>query len=280
MRSPNFYQLDKETLSEQYLSGMNCPELSEIYGCSISTIIRHLRTYGIEIRSCQQTAKTLGKRKKIDPDWLQVQYVDENRSLKSLAVELGCSVNTVKRAMEDVGIERRSPPNSIALLLSQKQHHFQQPKSTKTRHAQHSNAVKYKLSLKNRGMTKFPDSPNKGCLLYGSSWGWVKKLVFLRDRGVCRVCGYTSNIPREIHMHHVVPAILFAVPDHSSVLGNIVTLCNRCHEVAEAIYYFDPRLDTRLQFSITTLIHEWSQAYNENKIPWNKVRQKRKTNEK
>lgn len=44
-----------------------------------------------------------------DGEWLAAAYLDQGRSLRSLAAEVGCARDTVARALERHGIERPQP---------------------------------------------------------------------------------------------------------------------------------------------------------------------------
>lgn len=61
----------------------------------------------------------------------------------------------------------------------------------------------------------------------GPNWARQRRAAVLRDNGACRECGATNQ---RLHVHHVVPWRAFA-GDYISAndLGNLLSLCNRCH---------------------------------------------------
>lgn len=58
---------------------------------------------------------------------------------------------------------------------------------------------------------------------YGDDWKEIKNRRKHLDGGACTRCGVTKNL----HVHHKIPLS----KGGSNKLINLVTLCNRCHEM-------------------------------------------------
>ncbi len=68
---------------------------------------------------------------------------------------------------------------------------------------------------------------------------FVRKESLHRDNGCCRICGAAvgylcpdGEVCEELDPHHITPREL--MPNGGYVLGNIITLCEYCHDLAEA----------------------------------------------
>jgi DNA-directed RNA polymerase specialized sigma subunit len=64
---------------------------------------------------------------------------------------------------------------------------------------------------------------------YGESWAEMRQKTVQRDNEQCRVCGDDEIV----NVHHIKPRRLFANPDDSNTLDNLVTLCRSCHGTFE-----------------------------------------------
>ncbi len=94
-----------------------------------------------------------------------------------------------------------------------------------------------KLSLERRG----EGSPNwqggKAPLkLFGYKAGRVTRKAKVRDGYTCQCCNKAfSENSRNLHVHHIVPFLLFNGDfESANDLNNLVTLCHRCHVAIEA----------------------------------------------
>lgn len=59
----------------------------------------------------------------------------------------------------------------------------------------------------------------------------IRKLVYIRDLGLCRVCGACVDLRaydplKQAQVHHII----YRSAGGSSALSNLVTLCIRCHD--------------------------------------------------
>ncbi len=67
---------------------------------------------------------------------------------------------------------------------------------------------------------------------YGNSWNTIKQAIRARDLFRCRHCGVAeSDKPHDVH--HVIPFRKFDKPEMANHPENLVTLCGRCHRLAE-----------------------------------------------
>lgn len=94
---------DVEWLKTEYVDKLRTLEsIGNEVGCNKATVGRTLKKYGISRR------KRTSKHAKLnDKDWLRKAYVDDQRSIASLAREAGCTVGPVRDALHALGIETR-----------------------------------------------------------------------------------------------------------------------------------------------------------------------------
>lgn len=67
---------------------------------------------------------------------------------------------------------------------------------------------------------------------YGKDWGLISATARKRDNFTCQHCGLLETGEAH-HVHHLVPFRKFASTEEANVLENLVTLCPRCHRLAE-----------------------------------------------
>ncbi len=67
---------------------------------------------------------------------------------------------------------------------------------------------------------------------YGKDWPLLVKQVRERDKFLCQHCG-VAETDGQHHVHHIVPFRKFATTEEANQLVNLVTLCSRCHRLAE-----------------------------------------------
>lgn len=73
-------------------------------------------------------------------------------------------------------------------------------------------------------------SPND----YGPDWDRIRLAVLERDNQQCVNCG-KSAVNAPLHVHHKMPLRSFPSYQEANQLDNLVSLCPRCHQRAEAI---------------------------------------------
>jgi DEAD/DEAH box helicase domain-containing protein len=82
-------------------------------------------------------------------------------------------------------------------------------------------------SLREQGVWR--NDPNQ----YGSKWETQRKLARQRDGYCCQICGLKEN--GQTHdVHHKIPFRWFNDLEQANQLSNLITLCSRCHQRAEA----------------------------------------------
>ncbi len=113
-------ELPKSQLEDLYLhQQMSGPEIAEVFGCSTAVVYQSLECYQIPRRNRQEAAALsrakLSVRKDIDEATLRELYYGRQMSEVEAAKALGCSPSTVRRRMEELGIEKRSPSETRKL---------------------------------------------------------------------------------------------------------------------------------------------------------------------
>lgn len=94
---------DVEWLKTEYVDKLRTLQsIGDEVGCNKATIGRTLKKYGISRRK-----RTSRHAKLNDKDWLRKAYVEDGRSISSLAREAGCTVGPVRDALHALGIETR-----------------------------------------------------------------------------------------------------------------------------------------------------------------------------
>jgi DEAD/DEAH box helicase domain-containing protein len=71
-------------------------------------------------------------------------------------------------------------------------------------------------------------SPND----YGRDWGVISARIRKRDNYTCQHCGLVETETSH-HVHHKIPFRQFATTEEANAPENLVTLCSRCHRLAE-----------------------------------------------
>jgi len=67
---------------------------------------------------------------------------------------------------------------------------------------------------------------------YGLGWNTLKTAIRLRDKNRCRHCGIQET-DKAFDVHHIVPFRKFDKAEQANHPDNLVTLCPRCHRLAE-----------------------------------------------
>lgn len=114
------FELPKSRLEELYrYQQMSGPEIATVFGCSEAVVYRELERHQIPRRSEQEVAALsrakLSIRKDIDEFTLRELYHGRQMSEVEVAEALGCSPSTVRRRMEELGIEKRSQSEALKL---------------------------------------------------------------------------------------------------------------------------------------------------------------------
>jgi DNA-binding CsgD family transcriptional regulator len=104
--------LTEDFLRHEYeQSGRTTAELADTLGCSHKTILRYLRTFGIELRP--RSARPLPA---ISRDDLARWFTEDGLSAGEIAQQLGCATKTVREALARWQIRRPRPPGGPVVL--------------------------------------------------------------------------------------------------------------------------------------------------------------------
>jgi len=88
-----------------------------------------------------------------------------------------------------------------------------------------------------------PNWKGGGRLYYGSDWEAKANECRKRDEFKCQDCGTDeSELPKSLHVHHIIPLRQFDDVEEANKLNNLVSLCPDCHQKWEGLYL---RPDTR-----------------------------------
>ncbi|MCJ7733864.1 MAG: DEAD/DEAH box helicase [Anaerolineales bacterium] len=69
---------------------------------------------------------------------------------------------------------------------------------------------------------------------YGANWDSIRNAALARDHHTCKGCG--KNKPGQfLHVHHKSPLRSFSSIEEANVPANLISLCPRCHQRAEAV---------------------------------------------
>ena len=98
--------IDKKYLYEEYITReQSSRDIGKQLGVDHGTILRHLHKYEIPVR-CHYEPRT--EPINIDKDWLREQYVEEKRSTRDIANEVGCGCYVIQKRLHKWNIPVRS----------------------------------------------------------------------------------------------------------------------------------------------------------------------------
>jgi len=82
--------------------GATQAEIGEEHGVTSSTVSHYMKKHDITTR-----ANSVSDERLEDAEWLEEQYVDEEKTMQEIADEVGCSDGTVMRRLHKFDIEVR-----------------------------------------------------------------------------------------------------------------------------------------------------------------------------
>lgn len=227
---------DEEWLREKYWGEkMTLEEMSNVCGVRYQTILRWMKKHEIERRStgCQQAK---GEYK--DREWLEEQYVGQERSVSDIGKQFGVNDTTILYWLDKFDIETREASEAISLSwegdderrerAAQNVMENAQPEAPQIKNGEHRPETLERMSAVKEG-EKNPMWEGGYEGEYGGSWRNKREDALERDGYECRVC--SSN--EELHVHHKVPVNQFDDPNDAHFMVNLLTVCRECH----------PRLD-------------------------------------
>lgn len=194
---------DKEWLQHQYTDQRtSTTEIAEKCGVRPCVVYYWLENHDIETQKKDILAPD---ERLIDPEWLQDQYVGQEKSLPDIAESCSCSTSTVASWLNRHDIETRRPGYS------------------------HEGS----------------DHPNwnGGSYPYGQGWTETKKrAVRERDGFTCQDpnCSVTQrehvdDSGEKLHVHHLRKARDIDDPEKRNAKENLITLCRDCHRRWEKV---------------------------------------------
>jgi biotin operon repressor len=105
--------IPKETLQHLYLEqGLSPRSIGLQLGCGETAVHRRLKEYNIPMRSRSQAIR-LGKGITIERETLVELYWNQSLSIPEVAAHLNCSEDVVRSRMQEYGIPRRTPSESV-----------------------------------------------------------------------------------------------------------------------------------------------------------------------
>lgn len=216
----------------------------------------------------------------IPEDWLIEQYVSLKRSATEIAAEYGCSHGVILSRLHLMGVEIRPATDkaheATRVIFSEGKHPFQSTENRQATCARNKSLRgRIKNSVSKRGKKHHRVTGETSKHPRGEDWFWRRKMVRMRDKGICQVCGKKPEQgKRPFDVHHIAAWQLFVGKDKTylNCMGNLVTLCPTCHRKAEEMQASDPRLTTDLNFAQSALMPEWREAFPSITFRWLKTK--------
>jgi len=266
---------DERLLRRMYREeGLSTTEIAEELDCSSSNISKWMQRHGIETDRAERISKNRPRvvdatpEKLTDSVWLEEKYIEQEKSCREIADEIGCSHSAVRGWLGEHGIPIRSKAECHKLIAEkmvdertpvelQDEGHLRglyiDEDLTIEEIAQqigcanstvwvwlnrHSIEIGTGWSIYGEDHWAFKHGERS----YGVGWGVEKKkAVRERDNKRCRVCGmaqkeHLSEYGRRLSVHHIIPARDFdGEGSECNKMSNLVTLCMGCHHEWEGI---------------------------------------------
>lgn len=188
-------------------------------------------------------------RKPLSKDVLHRLYLQEEMSIARIAISLGVCPLTVRRRMNDYGIEIRSASETMKLVPRSSEHNRRigiahAGKKLSQEHKEKMSRAMTGRPAWNRGLRKHlnPDKIQYGCS-GPNHWAWKggissvnsrlrqssryktwRDQVFARDDFTCQFCRKRG---RELEADHIKPFSIY--PELRFEVSNGRTLCKECH---------------------------------------------------
>lgn len=109
------FLLERPTCDELYklywIENKSLTQIAHLYGVTRTTVKRWIKKYGIEIKN--MAGLMASSIKKMGREGLRKLYLDENESLRQIALTHGVSRSTVKKWVKIYGITKRGPRQRI-----------------------------------------------------------------------------------------------------------------------------------------------------------------------
>jgi len=108
--------VDDGALARYASGGCSLGELARALGVSRRQARAELGRWGIAVRSPGRPAGSSALARVLTEGYLRLEHVDRGRSVGDLAADLGCTPKTVRRYLEEYGIDRPGDPVVAASL--------------------------------------------------------------------------------------------------------------------------------------------------------------------
>jgi predicted transcriptional regulator len=202
-----------------------------------------------------------------NPRWLYQEYVDRDRTAPEMADELGVSMSTVCKWLDYHGIETGGrgyePEDTRYRDADWLEHAYLEREMTVMEIADVCDVAKstisqwlsrHEIPSRSTGMNEVADNPMQnaevaerhpisgargpdhpmwagGNWRENGPWGDARDATLERDNYRCQFCGLGDSAHKlvhdeDLHAHHVTPV---SEGGDKYELGNLLTLCKRCH---------------------------------------------------
>ena len=249
---------------------MSTYEMGDIAGVSNRTIRywmdkndvekrgNHKRTHAVTGKSPEDASKYKTK------EWLQTQYVEEDRSVVEIADMAGVTPTTICNWMDAVGVETRGPHQRDHIIQSTASKQLSNESWLREKYEDEKLSTPKIAELVGRTQAavaywmrkhgvewrdskeaalrgeQHPDWDGGHSLEYGGEWIEQREKAIQRDNEQCRRCGVSrkevqETTDRDLHVHHIRKLKRFDDLSEAHRLGNLITLCQNCHAALEGL---------------------------------------------
>lgn len=158
---------------------------------------------------------------------LREEYVTGHKPMRILADHFSVSINTIKRWLEDAGIERRDMHESHKGIPAWNKG---KPMTLEQRHAlskKKSEIGAWKGSGNPKWLGGNRKQVQRSSLIHQGKYKKWRREVLSRDEYECRVCGSETRL----EVHHIIP-FKDCMKNPGLLYGkdNGITLCKSCHD--------------------------------------------------
>lgn len=226
-------EIDREKLYQLYIvERKTTTEMAEMFGFKSSTSIsKRLKEHNIPIRSVKEAQLATV----IDKNIIELLYIQQELSIKTISIMLNTSVMRISRALDEFSIPKRDKTHKISQWIKGKtketceslrigaeklskyrKEAFQNGTLKHWNQGNHwSEEVRMKISQKlSRGGPSYKD--------YGSKWKTIRTSRLIIDEFECQQCRSKTDL----EVHHWEPYRF----SFDNSMDNLVTLCKSCHQ--------------------------------------------------
>lgn len=93
---------DSEWLEKKYKKERSIYKLSDICGCSPSTIHKNLKKIGVDRIGNEANCS----KNHLNEDWLKNKFIEDKLSIKKIASDCGCSNTVIRKSLDEFNIKR------------------------------------------------------------------------------------------------------------------------------------------------------------------------------